>query len=296
MVVLHYNWLNIFTKFHMKKYNLLVMVLMLFVITLPVNSQKKIQKSRKNPGAAFIGKPKHTVIGGGGPSSSTYSGKRDPTIEQAKKQAQGGDYIGGNFKVTKPVWGLLNLYNGSQQSSIVTENKLSTTLEQMSFGSDGNTVLLTIYGEEDGQVVNQTYCWSGSSVKVTPNYDNQGVGHLAIVRGNQRVCGDFMVFLDSNKWIAMIDTGSNRYTVSTFRKGMTRSEVENYIKQEFGLSQFKFTRNSGNLKVYSFYWLDQQKVYNFFRTDYHFELRNDKKFADFYFDAQGKLVKWFFFM
>ena len=71
----------------MKKYNLLVMVLMLFVITLPVNSQKKIQKSRKNPGAAFIGNPKHTVIGGGGPSSSTYSGKRDPTIEQAKKQA-----------------------------------------------------------------------------------------------------------------------------------------------------------------------------------------------------------------
>ena len=28
----------------------------------------------------------------------------------------------------------------------------------------------------------------------------------------------------------------------------------------------------------------------------YFELNNDKKYADFYFDANDKLVKWFFYM
>ncbi len=252
-------------------------MLMLFVITLPVNSQ-----TSKNQG--------------GGSASIKTATKKDPHIEEAMKLTQGGEYIIGNYKATVPIWRL----NSDRAGYVdVDPSKNKATLELFSFGSEGNTVLLTLE-MEDG--ITQTYSWSGHSLLLVPcdddDYDDDTYhGSIMVMRRGQRThtgCGG-LVKADKG-WVAVVYTGSKTYTVSTFKKGMTRLEVENYIKQEFGLSQFKFTRNSGNLKVYSFYWLDQQKVYNFFRTDYHFELRNDKKFADFYFDAQGKLVKWFFFM
>ena len=227
----------------------------------------------------------------GNKDAAKYIQAYDPTIEEAKKLTQGGENIIGNYKVTKNIFRLSNPDGGNID---VDPSIFKATLEQISFGNEGNTVLLTIQGKEDGKEINQTYCWSGSSVKIVPQYSN-GMPMLLIMRGRTSftACGG-LVKAD-NGWAASLSTEQKAYTISSFRKGMLRSEVENIIKKDFGLSQFKFTRNSGNLKVYSFYWLDQAKRYNLF-GDYHYELRNDKKYGDFYFDAQGKLVKWFLFM
>jgi hypothetical protein len=67
------------------------------------------------------------------------------------------------------------------------------------------------------------------------------------------------------------------------------------VFSDLGGSQFKFTGNSGNLKVYSLLWLRNVKRYNPSHTDYKYALRNDETYADFYFDAQDKLVKWLFY-
>jgi hypothetical protein len=210
--------------------------------------------------------------------------QRDATIDSAMKLTKGGKFLDANYKITKPLFALVA--NGDNVPA--DEAKHKVTFEVINFGTEGNTVLVTLDLGEDGSA---TYSWSGPNLHVVPGYDG-GSGMLAILRGST-ICGG--VGVAKGKWMAMVNTGSNTYTISDFKKGMTRAEVESIVGQ-LGLSQFKFTRKNGNLNVYSLLWLDQKKQYNFFGTDYHYELRNDKKYGDFYFDAQGKLVKWLLFM
>ena len=209
--------------------------------------------------------------------------QKDATIDHAIKQTQGGKYIEGNYKVTKPLFALT--LNGNTLNADPSKHKV--TLEVINFGVEGNTVLMTLDLMDQGKY---TYTWSGKQVKVAPGYDN-GVGLLTVLRGNT-TCG--IMGVKEGNWLAILLQGGKTYTISDFNKGMTRSEVED-LCGELGLSQFKFTRNSGNLKVYSLFWLDMQKRDRLF-GDYYYEMRNDKKYGDFYFDAQGKLVKWFLYM
>lgn len=217
--------------------------------------------------------------------------QKDPTIDAAMKMTKGGNFLDTNYKVTKPLSAAI--IDGSVTKADPSKNKV--TFEIINFGNDGNTVLLTVdvgqKGIDAGIGRTVTWSWSGKNLHVVPGYF-EGVGSLNVVRGNT-MCGG-LGFLEWG-WGAIINTGSNTYTLHEFKKGMTRAEVESVVGQ-LGLSQFKFTRNNGNLKVYSLFWLDMKKQYNFFGTDYKYQMRNDKKYGDFYFDAQGKLVKWLLFM
>jgi hypothetical protein len=211
--------------------------------------------------------------------------QRDATIDAAMKLTKGGRFLDANYKITKPLFAVI-LNGGDAKPADESVHKVS--FEIFNFGTEGNTVLMTLDLGKDGST---TFSWSGQNLHVVPGYDG-GAGMLAVLRGST-TCGAAGVA--QGKWMAMINNRSNTYTISDLKKGMTRAQVEEVVGQ-LGMSQFKFTRNSGNLKVYSLFWLDQKKQYNFFGTDYHYELRNDKKYGDFYFDTQGKLVKWLLFM
>ena len=210
--------------------------------------------------------------------------QKDATIDNAMKMTKGGRFIDTNYKITKPLLALRT--NG--KPFFADESKSKVTFEIVNFGNEGNTVIIT-FDIGDGEVY--SYSWSGTNLHVAPAYDS-GMGHLAVVRGNNTACGALSTM--KGKWVVTINTGSDTYTISDIKKGMTRAEIETKTK-ELGLSQFKFNGNSGKLKVYSLLWLDQKKVYNYF-GDYHYQLRNDKKYGDFYFDDQGKLVKWLLYM
>ena len=213
--------------------------------------------------------------------------QKDATIESAKKLMRGGEFLDVNYKVTKPMSGLF--INDKFGPAAPSAHK--ATLEIMNFGTDGNTVLIIIDLGDEGSF---TFSWSGKNVHVLVDYDDEGTGIFAVVRGHT-LCGALLT-PEPGKWLAKAWTGSNRFTTMDLKKGMTRAQVETIVSKGLELSQFKFTRNSGNLKVYSLFWLHQEKRYNIFGTDYKYELRNDKKYGDFYFDAQGKLVKWIVFL
>ena len=221
----------------------------------------------------------------------TVFAQRDPTIDAAMKMTKGGKFLDANYKITKPLSGLIA--NGSGVAADPSKHK--ATFEIINFGNDGNTVILTLELGQDGIDAgigsSATFSWSGKNLHVLPGYGG-GAGMLAVLRGTKD-CGALIV--KDGTWWASVNSGSNTYTIDDFKKGMTRAEVESVVGQ-LGMSQFKFTRNSGNLKVYSLFWLDMKKQYNFFGTDYKYQMRNDKKYGDFYFDAQGKLVKWLLFM
>lgn len=217
--------------------------------------------------------------------------QKDPTIDAAMKMTKGGRFLDANYKITKLLSGLIA--NGSGVAADPSKHKV--TFEIINFGNNGNTVILTLELGQDGIDAGigstTTYSWSGQNLHVVPGYGG-GAGMLAVLRGSKD-CGALIG--SGGKWVASVNSGSNTYTINDFKKGMTRAEVESVVGQ-LGMSQFKFTRNSGNLKVYSLFWLDMKKQYNFFGTDYKYQMRNDKKYGDFYFDAQGKLVKWLLFM
>ena len=212
-----------------------------------------------------------------------HIGSNSNTIAEAKKLTKGGDYIDMAYKVTVPIGGIMNLRDNSTQSMIGLGVK--ATLEVVPFGQDGNTVLLSL--NFNGKLPNVTYSWSGKNVHMGPGSEG-GANMLMTVRGNTP-CGGLAEV--EGKWIAVVNTASDASTMSDIKKGMTRSEVQQTVRQ-LSLSQFKLSRKVGNLDVYTLYWLGEHDRYDFAKHKIVGVLKNDKRFGDFYFDSKGKLVKW----
>ena len=211
------------------------------------------------------------------------TGKRDP-IGESIRLAAGGEVLDKNIKLKVPAAGIIAFGNVTKADP----STLSVTLEVMNFGTDGNTVLLTI-NSTSGEKALSTLSWSGKNVHVVPVTNPDG-GGFAIVRGKN---GELGGLIDAKgKWFASIN--ESKTGMKEFYKGMIRSEVENVTKQ-LGLSKFKLSHKTNLYEVYSLYWVDMQKQYNIF-GNYRFNMRNDKKYGDFYFNSAGKLIKWIIYM
>ena len=214
---------------------------------------------------------------------TVLTGKADP-IGEAKRLTAGGHYVDKNIKLKVPI-SKVNLFGSGYDTNPST---CSATLEEMNFGVSGNTVLLILDATEGGQKAYMTWSWSGKDVHVAPGKDG-GTDYLVIVRGNTRLA---LLGKMQGKW--MVATLESDTGMKEFYKGMTRAEVEDVTRQ-LGLSQFKLSQKTNLYQVYSLYWVDLQKQYNIF-GDYRFNMRNDKKYGDFYFNSAGKLIKWIIYM
>lgn len=215
------------------------------------------------------------------------TGKKDP-FNEAKQLVTGGEFISKNFKFKAPIMGIiLSESNVTQADPSCT----TATIEVMNFGNEGNTVLLTMNTSGEGEKGIYTWSWSGSKVQGVAPAVQGGVKTLVASRNYKPLGGLMQV---EGKWLLFIDPSAPKSGMKEFYKGMTRSEVENVTKQ-LGLSKFKLSHKTNLYEVYSLYWVDMQKQYNIF-GDYHFNMRNDKKYGDFYFNSAGKLIKWIIYM
>ena len=152
----------------------------------------------------------------------TVFAQRDPTIDAAMKMTKGGKFLDANYKITKPLSGLIA--NGSGVAADPSKHK--ATFEIINFGNDGNTVILTLELGQDGIDAgigsSATFSWSGKNLHVVPGYGG-GAGMLAVLRGTKD-CGALIV--KDGTWWASVNSGSNTYTIDDFKKGMTRAEVD----------------------------------------------------------------------
>ena len=153
--------------------------------------------------------------------------QKDPTIDAAMKMTKGGRFLDANYKITKPLSGLIA--NGSGVAADPSKHKV--TFEIINFGNNGNTVILTLELGQDGIDAGigstTTYSWSGQNLHVVPGYGG-GAGMLAVLRGSKD-CGALIG--SGGKWVASVNSGSNTYTINDFKKGMTRAEVESVVGQ-----------------------------------------------------------------
>lgn len=213
--------------------------------------------------------------------STNVFAQKDNTIEEAMRLTKGGNFLDANYKITKPLSGVVD-FNGKDGEK-ADPSKHKVTFEIMHFGSEGNTVLIVIDYAEKGKY---TLCWSGKNIKVAPMKEKGG-GLLMILRNNTDVCGS-LAYVE-NKWLCMLNKDQKNHVISELAKGMTRAEVEDKMTEP-GVCQLKFARKSGNLDVYTLMGVGTKKVYRF--GGYHYQMGLNKRMADFYFDANGKLVKW----
>ena len=213
---------------------------------------------------------------------------KDDFIAEAKKLSSGVidgvDIIRGGYRLELPI-DLISITGNNAQ---LDPSKNFISLEVIDFENEGKTVLVHLNIPEVNQ--NATLSWSGKNVKLAAGI-SKGDKIVTLLRCTTP-CAALMVQKAENKRLCLIV--SSKGSISNFSRGMLRSEVEKECAT-LGLSQFKFTRNSGKYKVYSLFWLDMQKQYDLF-GDYHYNMRNDKKWGEFYFDSQDRLMKWFLYM
>lgn len=215
----------------------------------------------------------------------------------ANMQAQQGqskeEYIDRNFKIDLP-FEVLQISDESPARS-----KGVGHIEVINFGTLGNTIILKFecpeldkYYKESGQEKpHYYYSWSGKNVHLVKVVDSDGILYV-ILRGNKR--GAVLGSYDGVKLMQIVNeegVGTINYDI---HKGMSRAEVERFLG---GLGmKFQQTRNVGNLRIWTLKWFQLQDVYNIFGEVDHAELNNDRKYIDFYFDANDKLVKWIIYI
>lgn len=215
-------------------------------------------------------------------------------IDDALALLKGTRFLDSNHKVTLPL-DIIGSINDRSSSGFLGDPNATATIEVTSFGQEGNTIFMTLDIPSIKQ--NHTFNWSGKTVHLLPGYDDDGISaSFAILRG-MTVCGTVTCMKDSQGkiiWIGMVNKSNDVVPTDFLKKGMTIAQVQD-IWTQLNYCQFKFTRNTASGSVYSAYWLDMTKQYNIF-GDYKYVMRNDKKYGDFYFDKNGKLVKWLLYI
>lgn len=194
-------------------------------------------------------------------------------ISEAKKLMNGNTLIVENFRFRPPV---LKMNDGS----------LQVTIESIEFGDKGRTVLFTL--DIPSQNVHGTLSFSGKNAGIVPSEEDGTLGFV-LVKGLESAGTVVKV---EEGWGGMPQKVSGM--VSDFYRGQTKAEVE-AICGKLGLSQFKESGTTANYKIYSLYWIDMKKKYDLL-GDYSYEMTNDKRYGDFYFDKKGQLMKWFLYM
>lgn len=215
-------------------------------------------------------------------------------IDDALALIKGTRFLDSNYKVTLPL-DIVGSINDRSSSGFLGDSNATATIEVTSFGQEGNTIFMT--WDIPSLKQNHTFSWSGKTVHLLPGYDDDGISaSFAILRG-MTVCGTVTCIKDSQgkiTWIGMVNKSNDVVTTDFLKKGMTIAQVQD-IWTQLNYCQFKFSRNTASGSVYSAYWLDMTKQYNIF-GNYKYVMRNDKKYGDFYFDKNGKLVKWLLYI
>ena len=206
-------------------------------------------------------------------------------IPEAKKLTAGNEYIKGNFRIKVPI----SLVSFVGEMSATDPEKDFATLEVIDFGNLGNTILISI--EIASADLYATFSFSGENAYICPTTQG-GNDMFAMVRKISQSGMVGALAPMEGKWALLLMSKDG--LVSSFHKGMKRSEVQEICGQ-LGLSSFKETGKTAKYTICSLYWLDMQKQYDIF-GNYNYQMRNDKKYGDFYFDANGRLMKWFLFM
>lgn len=161
------------------------------------------------------------------------------------------------------------------------------TLEQFVFSGGYKNIVLFIDGPAIREGMGKPICYYWSDKNVIFQEKN---GIYSVQIKNGKVCCGLVV--KNGKAGAVIAPDESTGMRSDFRPGMTVSEVESITKQMNG-TKFEKLKVEGGYTVYSLKWLQLTDDYVDLRGTTHSSIHASKEYMRFFFNASGKLVKWY---
>lgn len=137
------------------------------------------------------------------------------------------------------------------------------------------------------------FSYTGKNLKLVKSVEGSDV-YYCIMRGNT-MCGVFANITKNGQkvWRAAINFGENYYLIDDVYLGMNLDELKEITSRDLKYSKMKFIGNDGGNKVYELTWLGERDKYVDLSGTTHSELHFDEPNGRFWFDAQGRLVKWY---
>lgn len=131
------------------------------------------------------------------------------------------------------------------------------------------------------------FSWSGSTNKINAATQMNSGQPCYFVVSTQRGL-DGMLAQSDDGWMFIV-TNQVPNCITDIHTGCTLADVQTALKGLGHLITLKQTGTAGGLKVYTAYGskMNENRVYN--RVD----VKNNDPYAKFYFNANGKLVKWY---
>ena len=90
-----------------------------------------------------------------------------------------------------------------------------------------------------------------------------------------------------------INNTENCYAIDDIYLGMNVDELKDLTSRTMKHSSVKFLYNEGTNKVYDVLWLGMRDTYKDLEGTQHAEVHAKEPYGRFWFDASGKLVKWY---
>ena len=131
------------------------------------------------------------------------------------------------------------------------------------------------------------FSWSGKDLRLVKHSDGRGnYGYIIVKNGVE--LGGLVAVMDNgvSKWCFGI-TNNDTPAMTDIWTGMNIDEFKDITAAEVAGSSVKFLCKNGNMNVYQLLWLGESG------TEQKRNLHLNKEWGRFWFDASGKLVKWY---
>ena len=200
--------------------------------------------------------------------------------------ASAQQFVTGNLQVSSKKADFVGVkFPGNSEYTRLDASQDVISLEVMSFGDKGQTFYLDVNVPSGESHMNIS--WSGSRYRIMKASQNGTDAYVMVDGRTNKQLFIYSIVSSNGKLVAMLDLKSNDGMISDIAKGMTVAEVKSkFTSLGIANADFKESHKAGNLTVYVC------RIANL-RDNWNGTASVTKKdYGHFYFDAQGKLVKW----
>lgn len=194
------------------------------------------------------------------------------------------------------------LQSCSFNGSAVTCDKATASFKWICFNGGQRTAIismdwpwfLTQYQQGKPYVKKLNFSYSGKNLRLVKSLNKNGDLMYIIMRG-KTICGGIANVNDNGKkvWRAAVFFGGECYVIDDIYLGMNVDELKDLTSRTMKHSSVKFLYNEGTNKVYDLLWLGMRDTYKDLSGTQHAEVHATEPYGRFWFDANGKLVKWY---
>lgn len=137
------------------------------------------------------------------------------------------------------------------------------------------------------------FSYSGKEIRLVKGVE-KGMNYYMVARGTTMCAMVAYLNIDGKAITSVqINNMDGCHLIDDVYLGMNVDELKDLTSRTMKYSSVKFLYNERNNKVYDLLWLGMRDTYKDFEGTQHAEAHAKEPYGRFWFDASGKLVKWY---